>query len=175
MKRDRSSGWFGPSSHRHGGCRIGGSRFSLLVLLPEPNPVLDWMRVITIERSPTPAPDARTIAAILAVISPLAGFAVTISRWLLNRLRITEPSARIATVLLLVFVLAFVAETVRQIWGAWGDLTASDATGALFERGQLTLHGWETITRRAVFAVGAAGLVGFAFGSASVVAVRRRD
>lgn len=74
-------------------------------------------------------------------------------------LRGLTPVAALAVLLGLAFVLAFAAETGSQLLSAWGDLTASDAAGDIFDAGRITAHGWETFVQRALVASLYAGLI----------------
>lgn len=138
-----------------------GAALTLLVLAGSPNPALEWMRVITPERSSALPPGV--IFAFFIALTGLASLGVAVSRWLFRRLRISGAGASFVAVITLAFLVAFTAETAAQIIGAWGNLTAADAGGLVFEDSRLTAHGWSTIARRAVIAAAVAGVMALSF------------
>jgi len=103
------------------------------------------------------------VAVTAVIVTLLLVIPVVILRWMLGRLRVTNPMTILAIVLALGFTLGFAFETGSQITGAWGNLTASDSQGFIVDGGRLTAHGWETIARRAAIASLYSGLMAAAF------------
>lgn len=152
----------------------GATLLALLLCFNWPRPVFDWMRVIVPNGDPLPASIAafQLVRFVVVNMFPLA-ITITALRWGLRLLPITRPAAIVATILIAVFAFTFALETVSQIIRASGNLTASDATGDMLDGGQLTLHGWETIARRASTAVLYAGLMIATFAAAQSKLARR--
>jgi hypothetical protein len=151
-----------------------GAVLFVTLALDWPRPIVDWMRVIVPRVIyPAPAELALSVAAVLAIVTILLAVAILGARWLLRCLGMTRLSVSFALLLILAFALSFVAEAVRQVVQASGNLTASDATGLIIDNAQLTAHGWVTIARRAVVASLYAGVLAAAFWLVSSVQTRR--
>lgn len=153
-----------------------GSGLYVLLIFGWPRPILDWMRVFVPDWNyPVTAKLVFVIAVVFIVFAFLLAIAVVGIRWVLRRLKITGLVGGFAVVLVSTFVLAFVAEAASQIHGARGNLTASDATGLIIDEARLTLHGWETIARRAVVASLYAGIIAATYCVAKLPLRAHRD
>jgi hypothetical protein len=137
----------------------GAMLLLLLLAFNWPRPLIDWMRVRVPRFGPLPPDYPMRLMMVCLVVTLLLAVAVLAIRWALLRLRVRRPAVALAIVLLLVFAMVFVEEAASLIIRTSGALTASDTTGDLLDEGRLTLHGWETIARRAAAAALYAGLM----------------
>lgn len=152
---------------------IGSAQFVLLSLF-WPRPIIAWMRVVVPDLIyPAPVEFGLRIAAVFVAVFLLLAVVVHCACWMFRRLKVSRPATSLAVALLSAFALAFAIEATSQVARAWGNLTASDATGLIIDGGQLTLHGWETIARRAAVASLYTGIMAGAFGVARLVVISR--
>ena len=130
-----------------------GATLFILLLFSLPRPVIDWMRVIVPQSAyPEPADLASWVALIFIVVALLIWLAALAACWLLRRFGVSKRITALAVLLILAFAASFGIEAMSQLLRASGNLTASDARGLIIDDGRLTLHGWETIGRRATVA-----------------------
>jgi hypothetical protein len=84
--------------------------------------------------------------------------------WVCRIRRWPVAQTLVATFAIAAFIGGFLFEVSRLLELILShDLTADDATGALLDEGAITLHGWETLLRRALLAGAAGGLMGGVF------------
>jgi hypothetical protein len=130
-----------------------GATLFILLLFSLPRPAIDWMRFIVPQSAyPEPADVASRVALIFIVVALLIWLAALGARWLLRRFGVSKRITALAVLLILAFAASSGIEAMSQLFRASGNLTASDARGLIIDDGRLTLHGWETIARRAAVA-----------------------
>jgi uncharacterized protein YacL len=148
-----------------------GSALIILIAFDWPRWAIDWMRVIVSQSVPPPA--ARIAASFIGLTLVLA-VAILVARWILQRLRMTNPAVALIALFIAVFAAAFTFEAVTQKMNAAGNLTAQDATGYIIYDMEMTAHGWETVARRALAASVYVSLIAAAFWTVSSALMSRR-
>ena len=152
-----------------------GSLIIILIAFGWPRWAIDWMRVI-VPRSvyPPPAELAARVAVVFVGATLVLAVGILVGRWVLQRLRMTNPAAALIVLFIAAFAAAFTFEAVSQKMDAAGNLTAQDATGYIIYDMEMTAHGWETVTRRALAASVYISLIATAFWTVSSALTRRR-